>query len=84
MWWKIASHASGEDNSGEVWKFLYVTGGHHVYASLWEPYPDDEFSTKHEKSNPHDKYAITVMQVHDKVAKVVRGKGSVSPAEGDP
>ena len=56
---------------GDVWKLLCVVRGYHVYQSVWEPYLGDEFATKHEKTNPHDKYAMAVLSVDAKVAKTV-------------
>ncbi len=33
--------------------------------------PRDDFSTKHQRNSPHDKYAIAVLPVDVKVAKIV-------------
>ena len=38
---------------------------------LNKPHFGDEFLTKHEDSNPHDKYVITELPVDDKVTKMV-------------
>ena len=63
----MASHTSSTSECGEVRKLPCTVRGYHVYESLWEPFLGDEFLAKHEKSNPHDKYAIAVLPVDDKV-----------------
>ena len=32
-----------------------------MYKSVWDPFLDDTFTTKHDRANSHDKYAIAVM-----------------------
>ncbi len=45
--------------------------GYHVCKAMWDPYLGDDSSTKHQRNNPHDIYAIAVMPVDVKVAKSV-------------
>ena len=68
---KTVSPTSNKSKCGEQRKLLHVVRGYHGYESSWEPYLCNEFSTKHEKSNPHDKYTIAVLPVDDKVTKIV-------------
>lgn len=35
--------------------------GYHVYKDVWDPYLDDTFTTKHERANSHDRYAMAVI-----------------------
>ena len=45
--------------SGDVWKLLCVVRGYHVYKYVWDPYLEDEFTTKHQRLNHHDQYHPT-------------------------
>ena len=45
--------------------------GYHAYKDVWDPYLQDEFTTKHERHNPHDKYAVAVLPVDAEDKKVV-------------
>ncbi len=43
-----------------------------AYKAVWNPYLRDDFSTKHQRNNLHDEYAIAVLPLPDtKVAKIV-------------
>ena len=52
------------------WRMMCVVKGYHVYMSKWEPYVEDTFYTKHEKNNPHNKYAIAVSPDDSKQRKI--------------
>ncbi len=56
---------------GEVLRLLCIVRGYHVYKAIWDLYLGDDFTTKHQKNNPHDKYAIAVLLVDAKVAEIV-------------
>ena len=43
------------------WRFMCIVYGYHVYKELWEPFLNDEFTTKHQRNNPHD-YAVAVLK----------------------
>ena len=45
----------------DEWRFVCVVRGYHVYKDVWDPYLGDGFTTKHERNNPHDKYAVAVL-----------------------
>ena len=53
------------------WKLLCVVRGYHAYKDVWDPVLEDEFRTKHQKHNSHDKYAMAVVPVDAKVEMVV-------------
>ena len=57
--------------SGDVWKLLCVVRGYHIYKDVWDPYLEDEFTTKHQRFNHHDQYAIAVVLVDMKDKMVV-------------
>ena len=40
------------------WKLLCVVRGYHVYKDVWVPYLEDDFTTEHQRCNPHDKYVF--------------------------
>ncbi len=63
--------ASSRSTEGDVLTLLCVVRGYHVYKDIWDPYLGDDFTTKYQKNNPHDKYAIAVLPVDAKVAKIV-------------
>ena len=44
------------------WKLLCMMRGYHVYKHVWDLYLEDEFTTKHQRRNPH-KYAIAILLV---------------------
>ena len=50
----------------EEWRFACVIRGYHVYKDVWDPYPGDSFTTKHEQNNQHDKYTVAVLPVDAK------------------
>ena len=52
-------------------KLSCVVRGYDVYKWIWEPCIVDCFTTKHEKNNAHDKYAIAVLPVNEE--KIVVG-----------
>ena len=35
--------------------------GYHMYKEIWSPFLGDMFISKHEGSNPHDRYAMAVI-----------------------
>ena len=39
---------------------MEVVRGYHVYKDVWELYLGGDFTTKHQRNNPHDKYAALV------------------------
>ena len=47
----------------EEWKLLCVVRGYHAYKDVWDPVLEDQFRTKHQKHNSHDKYAMAVVPV---------------------
>ena len=47
-------------------KFMCSLTGYHVYKDVWEPYIHDDLITKHQRHNPHDKYAVAVLPVDAK------------------
>ena len=47
--------------STDEFRFHSAVRGYHVYRSVWDPFLDDTFTTKHDRANSHDKYAIAVM-----------------------
>ena len=51
--------------SGDVdeWNMLCVVRGYHAYKDVWDPFLEDDFKTKHQRRNPHDKYAVAVLPV---------------------
>lgn len=55
----------------DEWKLKCVAHGYHIYKGVWQPYLWDEFTTKHQKNNPHDKYAIAVVPVDAKSKSIV-------------
>ena len=57
--------------SGDEWKVLCVVRGHHAYKDVWDPFLEDDFKTKHQRCNPHDKYAIADLPVDTKYETVV-------------
>ena len=63
--------ATSTEADVSVYRLLCVVRGYHVYKAIWDPYLGDEFTTKHEKNNPRDKYAIAVLPIDAKVAKIV-------------
>ena len=50
---------------------MCVVRGYHVYKDVWDPYPEEDFVTKHQRRNPHDKYAVAVMPVDAKSETIV-------------
>ena len=54
-----------------MWKLLCVVWGYHFYKDVWDPYLEDVFTTKHERLNHHDKYAIAVLPADTKDTMVV-------------
>ena len=44
------------------WRFMCVVCCYHVYKELWEPLLNDELTTKHQRNNLHDKYAVAVLK----------------------
>ena len=54
--------------SKNVWKLCDVRG-YHAYRDVWDPYI--YFKTKHQKHNPHDKYAVAAQPVDMKDKVVV-------------
>ena len=34
---------------------------YHVYKSIWDPNLEESFTTRHERVNPHDRYAMAVI-----------------------
>ena len=55
----------------DEWRFVCVVRGYHVYKDVWDPYLGDGFTTKHERNNPHDKYAVAVLPVDAKSKRTV-------------
>ena len=51
---------------GRQVEILCVVHGYHIYKDMWDPYLGDDFTTKHERNNPHDKYAVVVLSVDAK------------------
>ena len=47
----------------EEWKMLCVVRDYHAYKDVWDPFLEDEFTTRHQRHNPHDKYMIAVLPV---------------------
>ncbi len=48
-----------------------MSRGYHVYKAMWDPYLRYDFSIKHKRNNSHDKYAIAMLPIDTKVAKIV-------------
>ena len=46
--------------------------GHHLYKEIWDPFIHDTFSTKHERRNSHNRYAMTVIPDDMKRKRVCR------------
>ena len=46
------------------WKFSFPCGlrGYHEYRTIWIPELNEVLSAKHERSNPHDRYAIAAFK----------------------
>ena len=59
--------------SEDEWKILCVVRGYHVYSDMWNLYLEDEFMTKHQRCNPHDKYAIAILRTNVYEDKIVVG-----------
>lgn len=57
--------------SMEELKLPCVVRGYHAYMNVWDPYLGDTFTTKHERGNPHDKYAVAVLPVDSKTKPIV-------------
>ena len=47
----------------DEWRFLCVVLGYYVYKDMWDPYLGSGFTAKHDRNNPHDKYAVAVLPV---------------------
>ena len=58
------------------WRFLGVVRGYHVHKDVWDPYLVDGFTTKHERNDPHDKYAMVLLSVSG--CKEQKNSGTVS------
>ena len=52
-------------------KFPYAVQGYHVYRVVWDTYLGDYFTTKHERNNHHDKYAVAVIQADSESSGIV-------------
>ncbi len=52
-------------------KLMCVVRGYHVYKDVWDPYLEDDFTTKHQRHNPHDKYAVAILPVDAKTKTIV-------------
>jgi len=59
--------------SEDEWKILCVVRGYHVYSDMWNLYLEDEFMTKHQRCNLHDKYAIAILRTNVYEDKIVVG-----------
>ena len=59
----------------EEWKLLCVVRGYHAYKDVWDPVLEDQFRTKHQKHNSHDKYAMTVVPVDTSASRAGRFLG---------
>ena len=46
----------------EEWELLCVVRGYHAYKDVWDSVLEDQFKTKHQKQNSHDKYTMAVVQ----------------------
>ena len=43
-------------------KTVSAIRGHHIYKSIWGPETGEILSTKKERNNPHDRFAVAVMK----------------------
>ena len=50
-----------ESSSASEIRIYSAVRGYHVYKEIWDPFIDDTFSTKHERGNSHDRYAMAVI-----------------------
>ena len=63
----------------DEWRFVCVICGYHVYKDVWDSYLGDCFTTKYERNNPHNKYAVAVLPVCYKYAVAVLPRSSYWP-----
>lgn len=49
---------------------VYVVRGSHAFIDVWDLYLEDDFKTKHQRDNLHDKYVIAILPVDTKEVEV--------------
>ena len=63
--------------SRQEWKLAYMVRSYHIHVHVHKdvghPYLENEFTMKHQKNNPHNKYTITLILVDIEDEIVVGG-----------
>ncbi len=58
-YWDLHHAIEMASTEGDVLRILCVVRGYHVYKAIRDPYLGDEFTTKHQKNNPHELLTLT-------------------------
>ena len=56
----VATNMAESSSTSEI-RIPSAVRGYHVYKEIWDPFIDDTFTTKHERGNAHDRYAMAVI-----------------------